>query len=113
MSTLTLANKQYTNHWGRQLGTFPVPVLIFQNEMLSVPADALAVYLVLLHLYKSRSLTDKAMLASVRVGQEKLRERTGYTGNPCHSPKSKTVRNSTLAYDPLQLNRVFPRSSGG
>lgn len=80
MDTLTQwFKKGYVNHWGRQLGTFPVPVFLFENEALALPADALAVYLVLLHLYKSRSVRDQSqLLASVRVGQQTLMDRTGY-----------------------------------
>jgi hypothetical protein len=51
-------------------------------------ADALAIYLVMLHLYKTRPLRNDDVVANVRVGQEKLIERSGF----CDNTVSKAVK---------------------
>jgi len=72
--------RQYRNRWGR-LKQIQVPNAIIQGGTLALNPYSLAVLLVLLHLNKNRQLRDSQVLASVRVGQEKLIEKTGYSKN--------------------------------
>lgn len=71
----------YWNRWGG-IQQIHVPDALFQNKALVLQANSLAVLLVLLHIYKNKAHTGiQPTIATVRVGQEKLIQRTGYSRN--------------------------------
>jgi DNA-binding MarR family transcriptional regulator len=75
-----LMKKKYSNRWGtvRQVH---IPNSIIKEGTLILESDALSVLLVLLQIHKNKPLKDYDPLANVKVGQERLIERTGYSKN--------------------------------
>src|ERR1035438_2934817 len=71
---------RYRNRWGK-LKQVQVPNAIIQSGTLALNPYSIAVLLVLLHLNKNKQVRDSQCFASVRVGQEKLTEKTGYSKN--------------------------------
>lgn len=71
---------RYWNRWGKIRQVY-IPSAVIQDGSLVLKADSLSVLIVLLSLNKIRQLRDSEPLATVRVGQKKLTELTGYTNN--------------------------------
>lgn len=73
-------NKKYSNRWGT-IKQIHIPTSIIRDGTLILEADALSVLLALLQICKNKPIKDCDPIANVKVGQEKLIERTGYTKN--------------------------------
>jgi DNA-binding MarR family transcriptional regulator len=70
----------YQNRWGK-LKQIHVPNSIIRDGKLELSSPAIAVLLTLLNQNKNKQVKDKDVIATVRVGQEKLIERTGFKKN--------------------------------
>jgi len=75
-----MVRNRYQNRWGR-LQQIHVPTSVFQDGSLILNTDSLAVFLVLLHIHRNKPRKEYEPLATVKVGQEKLTQRTGYSKN--------------------------------
>jgi hypothetical protein len=71
---------RYKNHWGK-IRQVQVPVSLIQNGTIILDSDALAVLLVLLQINKNKAVKDYEPIAKVKVGQDTLMQRTGYSTN--------------------------------
>jgi 5S rRNA maturation endonuclease (ribonuclease M5) len=71
---------RFVNRWGK-LRQVHAPNSLFHDETLELTAPSVAVLLVFLQLNKGRPLKDDQPLATVRIGQKSLAERTGYSKN--------------------------------
>ena len=73
-------NKKYSNRWGT-IKQIHIPHSIIRNGTLILESDALSVLLVLLQISKNKPVREYEPSANVKVGQERLIERTGYSKN--------------------------------
>jgi DNA-binding MarR family transcriptional regulator len=72
--------KKFVNRWGK-IKQIHVLNAIIRDGKLELSSPALAVLLTLLNQNKNKEVKDTDVIATVRVGQEKLIERTGFGKN--------------------------------
>lgn len=71
---------RYINRWGK-IRQIHVPNAIIKNGTITLDSNALSVFLALLQINKNKAVKDYEPFATVKVGQERLMQYTGYSQN--------------------------------
>jgi DNA-binding MarR family transcriptional regulator len=96
---------RFVNRWGK-IKQIHIPNAIIRDGKLELSSSAIAVLLTLLYQNKNKQVKDSEPIATVKVGQEKLIERTGFKKNTI----TKAV---TELQEKLYLKRVENRKKKG
>jgi hypothetical protein len=104
------------NRWG-SLGQNQLPCSLILDGILTLKADALAVWMVLLHTHRNKMLSLKPdkrrneLFARIRIGHVKLMQYTGYSINTITKAIKSLTEIGFISHQPERktLNRFKPR----
>jgi hypothetical protein len=104
------------NRWG-SLGQNQLPCSLILDGSLTLKADALAVWMVLLHTHRNKMLSLKPdkrrneLFARIRIGHVKLMQYTGYSINTITQAIKRLTEIGFISHQPERktLNQYKPR----